>query len=202
MNDDPLPNSTHPVNPHAALDPAESEALLTVQDVSERLGVDPRTVRRYCKQGKLAARKVSEAGKPDSWRIHPKAADTLSAELAKDKTRTGRASVSGRTGLIDVDSLLRTVREAVRAEFADQQRALPEPEEEHQKRAEREQRIEEALGGNMARIEELAEENGRLQAESQQLRAENDQLRKKVARLTELLEAERRKTWWQRLAGK
>jgi len=190
----------------------QPEHTLSIAEAASELNVHPSTIHRYIRERSLPAHKVEGEHGPE-WRIRTD--DVAAYAQGRQRAHTVLSEEdSGRVAELTekVEQLVQTVStefggrqkriEARLNELAKIQKALPEPEEARLERAEREQRMEEALRGNTARIEELAEENGRLLAESQQLRADNDQLRKKVVRLTELLEAERRKTWWQRLVGK
>ncbi len=175
--------------------PPHSEALWTVEDTAQYLGRTPRAIRGYCAEGKLAAHKVSEPGKPDSWRIKPSSAEEFRSHLAAEGARKGRAAERGRKGPLQADSMLRQFRTLLREELGAQQKGLMPSEQERQARADREQRIEEALGGNVARIEELAREN-------EHLRAELDEAKRKDQAAQEALEAERSKSWWQKLTGR
>jgi len=47
------------------------KGYLTIQDVAKELGVDPESVRRYIRNGKLNAKKVVEKGLKKIWGVLP-----------------------------------------------------------------------------------------------------------------------------------
>jgi predicted nucleic acid-binding Zn-ribbon protein len=87
-------------------------------------------------------------------------------------------------------------------EITEAQKALLPAPEEAQARADRERRLEEALTGNSGRIEELAREAEKQRVRAETAEAQVRELEKERGDLRRKLEAEREKTWWQRLTGR
>lgn len=95
------------------------------------------------------------------------------------------------------------LREAVEG-----QRALQPSEQERRQRAEREARVEELLAA-APEVRDLAKRLGQVESERDRLREDLDEARselaaarERIAELEEALEAERERSWWDRLRGR
>lgn len=155
---------------------------ITVDEAAAILGASPRTVRRWCKAGKLLGRQVDrEDGKAAlgrEWRIDADSAEALAATLTADKpTRPILAAnkVSAR------DSRVAAELQAIRGQLADLSaqvapvlQALPAAQEEReqaiQAAAQGQEKITEALGALQALVTTQAEQLGALRAELQEAR--------------------------------
>lgn len=183
MTGDQAPHDTLPQDPTLSPDLADT---LTLREAAALLARHPQTVRRYIREGRLAATQT-QGRYGEEHRIDRSSLEDLARELG--------VSISDSDSAIrQADSRLYELAEMLGGLLGTQKALLPS-EEERQAQAERQQRIEEALAGNVTRIEELARENERLRAE---LAEAQDQ----AAAAEEELEAESAKAWWQKLIGR
>lgn len=170
-------------------------------EAAEELGVHPSTVRRYIREGQIPAHKAEGSHGPE-WRIY---SDDLQAFAQGDQElhKVLNESDSGQLGeLLDRFAHLEQTLGTGLEEIIEAQKALRPSEEELRARVEREKCIEEALSGNTARIEELAREAEQQRARAETAEAQVRELENERDDLRRKLQAERAKTWWQKLTGR
>ncbi|NLO07404.1 MAG: helix-turn-helix domain-containing protein [candidate division WS1 bacterium] len=174
---------------------------LGLTEAAEELDVHASTVRRYIREGRLPAHKVEGPHGPE-WRV---TADDVKAFAQGGQEVQGGLRESDSSLVQELDERLAHLAQTISTrlnEISEGQKALEPSLEERQARADRERRIEEALTGNSARIEELARE-----AEQQRIRAETAEakvleLENERDGLRRELSVERSKPWWHRLTGR
>lgn len=155
--------------------PNESRSRLTVKKAAALIGCHPQTVRKHIKGGKLDAEKAQGVHGPE-WRIDRESAESLAASLKGEKANKANPEPAIREALSRLAAL-----EAMLNDVLTAQKALPPAQE------------------------ELAEARGRAEAaeakaEAEQSRAEASE--REAAALKEALDAEKRRTWWDRLRGR
>ena len=198
---------------------------ITVEVAAEKLAVSEASVRRYCRQGKLQARKVSAEGRQDPWVIDADSLQEFLETRSQDKQQSQQSAVSRHRSLIEADSILPAVQKAVSAGIREQigeiMPRLPDPQAQ--------ENIQQALTANMERIQKLSAENTRLKqrledarTEAVEARSREEELEEQLVRsrenaeqlqeqvnalqaernqLQEALEREKGKSWWDRLTG-
>jgi len=170
---------------HPTLSPDTTDGL-TLREAAALLSRHSQTVRRYIREGRLAATQI-RGRYGEEHRIDRSSLENLARELGVSISDSDSAIHQADSRVYELAEMLTGVLEA--------QKALQPSEQERQERAEREGRIEEALTSDAARIEELAEELGRLRADRERLKQQN-------AALKQALRAERAKPWWQKVMGR
>lgn len=170
---------------------------LSVPEAAKLLSLSEPTIRRYCRNGTLAANMVPADGKQDYWAIEREACE----QFSQARRASGAAVASSEhdpTTMMSAISVSEHFAVIVRSVLADQQKALAAPPEEIQARIEAEQARDQLLREMNERLAEqpqlhdLISQVGSLQRELQEREREK-------AHLQEELAAERRTTWWQRL---
>lgn len=180
-------------------DPDKPTVGLT--EAAEELGVHASTIRRYIREGRLPAHKAEGSHGPE-WRIW---ADDLQAFAQGGQEVQGGLRESDSSFTAGLDERFAHLEQTLRTgldEITEAQKALLPAPEEAQARADRERRLEEALTGNSGRIEELAREAEKQRVRAETAEAQVRELEKERGDLRRKLEAEREKTWWQRLTGR
>lgn len=179
---------------------SESMPGLSVKEAADLIGYHPQTVRKKIKEGTLQARKANGPNGPE-WRIDPQDVEELAAKTQPDED-------DSEPNLSRMNATLTELKAMIQGIANGQKRLQPAPEE-IEARQERQERIEQALAGNVERIEELAAENARLRqelaqeaAEREEIEEEADTLREERDRLQEKLTQERQRTWWEKLTGR
>ena len=76
-----------------------SQTYLTIDQVSEKLGIHPKTVRRYINSGKISAQKIA-----GTWRIHPDSLDFYLNSCDNSGHNHGKQSISKDDFCIFMDS--------------------------------------------------------------------------------------------------
>lgn len=179
---------------------SESMPGLSVKEAADLIGYHPQTVRSKIKQGILKAEKFHGSNGPE-WRIDPEDVEEL-ASKAQAQTDDSKPNLSRMSAtLTELKDLMQRVANT-------QKRLQPAPEEIETRREQRE-RIEEALTGNVERIQELATENAELKQElaqsrqnAEELQDRADTLQQERDRLQRELQQERQRTWWDKLTGR
>lgn len=193
---------------------------------AEKLAVSEASVRRYCRQGKLQARKVSAEGRQDPWVIDADSLQEFMETRSQDKQQSQQPAGSRHRSLIEADSILPAVQKAVSAGIREQigeiMPRLPDPQAQ--------ENIQQALTANMERIQKLSAENARLKqrledarTEAVEARSREEELEEQLIKsrenaeelqeqvnalqaernqLRDALEREKSKSWWDRLTGR
>ena len=184
---------------------------ITVDEAAVTLAVSPATVRRYCRQGKLHARKVHTEATQDGWAITASSVQSFKRLLAARMDNSKLAAVSNHAHLSVIDSALEKFTSAIRTELAEHKRALMPSQRELQDRESRDNQIEQALDLQAQRMEQFAQALGQLEAQRDRLREENERLRAELAQIGDLhhqliardhydslLASWQALSWWQR----
>lgn len=169
-------------------DSPDSLPGLTVRAAAQALDLHVQTMR-----GRL--RDAEEAGEPigvkltgdfgPEWRLCPAVVEALRIEAHGAGAPDLRQADSPESETLrEILTLIRGLREA--------QKALPDP-------TAREDRIARGLTSNAEIIRDLAAQVGRLQAERDRLQRELEEARADRDQLRDELDAEKQRTWWDKL---
>ena len=184
-------NDTAPSDHGADTDRDLSVDYITTATAADILAVSQRTVCRYLESGKLKGHKAELDGGLTAWRIE---ADSVQAMVEEKEQRHERQTIPRTDTDTRLDEALRavnTLSATVRTLIEEDSRAirlLPPAREEL-----------------AAAQQERDAERGRAEALQQELETERDRAEtaeREATALREALDAEKGRSWWQRLIGR
>lgn len=179
--------------------------VMTISDAAEKLDVHPRTVRRWINDGDLPARKVSR-GKRDVWEIEASDlaafAESTGRPLTSADSTGGQAVTSaGEESMTQPETaaesadMQRTV-ENLRTELEDTKRHLADTQARLRAVTDERDFLRETIRNLTTKALPAAAQEATEREESEE---QADALREERDRLQERLQAEKSKSWWQRM---